>query len=370
MGAPFKEQIRHETMAPVFAALAEARPDVDLPALTTDACGPLDGLELKARVAHVADTLARHLGPDVPRNLTTLLAVMPPGMTETTGFDANFRWWPVIAYVERHAVDHPEAALPTLREMTKRFSAEFAVRPFLDRDLPGTLAVLEGWLDDPDPHVRRLVSEGTRPRLPWAMRVKGLFGDPPPTLGLLEALRQDPELYVRRSVANHIGDLAKDHPDLAVDTVARWVRTDDTDDARWIARHGLRHLVKKGHAGALSALGFGPAQVEVSAFHVEPAVLTLGGALVVTAGLAATIDQPQDLVIDLVLGFRNARGGTSPRTFKWTTRTLPGGTAWNGTRRLPLRPVTTRRHHPGTHTVALQVNGSVLAEAAFELVVP
>lgn len=370
MAAPFKEFIRRESMAPVFDALGAVRADVDVAALTEDACRPLDGLELKARVGHVADTLAAHLGGDIPANLSALLAAMPPGMTETKGFDSNFCWWPVIAYVERHAVDHPDAALPTLRQMTKRFSAEFAVRPFLDRDLTGTLAVMEGWIDDPDPHVRRLVSEGTRPRLPWAMRVQGLFAAPPPTLGLLEALRQAPELYVRRSVANHIGDLAKDHADLAVDTVARWVRTDDTDEARWIARHGLRHLVKKGHPGALAALGFGPPNVSVTAFHVEPAVLTLGGTLVVHAGLVSESDQEQALVVDLVLGFRNSRGGVSPKTFKWVTPRLAGGTAWNATKRLPLRPVSTRRHYAGPHTVALQVNGQVLAEASFELVVP
>jgi 3-methyladenine DNA glycosylase AlkC len=369
VAAPFKEQIRRETLAPVLDAIAARRPDLDPRALADDACAPLDALELKARVAHVADTLARHLGPDVPGNLSDLLDALPPGMSETTGFDANFCWWPVLAYVERHAVEHPDVALPTLREMTKRFSAEFAVRPFLDRDLAGTLAVLETWLDDPDPHVRRLVSEGTRPRLPWAMQVRGLFGAPPPTLGLLDALRRDPEPYVRRSVANHLGDLAKDQPELAVRTATRWVRLDATDEARWIARHGLRHLVKKGHAGALGALGFGPARVRVAAFHVEPAVLHLGGALQISAEIVSDADQDQDLVVDLVLGFRNARGGVSPKTFKWTTPRLARGTAWNGRKALALRPVSTRRHYDGLHTVALQINGELVAEAAFELVV-
>lgn len=371
MAAPFKDQIRRETLTPVARAIAGAGPGFDADAFLADACAPLGELELKARVSHVADTLRQHLDPDIPTALAHLRAAMPPGMTQTQGFDNHFAWWPVLSFVERHCGEHPDVALPALQQMTTVWSAEFAVRPFLDRDLEGTLAVLRSWLEHPDPHVRRLVSEGTRPRLPWAQQVKALFADPPPTLDLLAALRKDPELYVRRSVANHVGDLAKDHPDLAVDLVAGWVAQDGTAESKWIARHGLRHLIKKGHPGALAALGYGPPKVGLTAFHVEPGVFTVGGHLHVTAGLTSESDEDQPLVVDLVIGFVKARGGArAPKTFKWVTPTLKAGGAWNAVKRLPLKPVSTRRYHPGTHSIALQVNGQVLAEAEFELRLP
>lgn len=371
MAAPFKEQIRRETLAPVAAAIAAVAPGFEPEAFLADACAPLAELELKARVNHVADTLRDHLGADIPSALRQLRAALPDPGSPQDGLVSHFAWWPALSFVERHATAHPHEALPALEQMTAVWSAEFAVRPFLDADLDGTLAVLRGWLDHPDPHVRRLVSEGTRPRLPWGTRVQGLMAVPPPTLHLITALRRDPELYVRRSVANHVGDIAKDQPELAVSLVAAWLAEDGSDETRWIARHGLRHLVKKGHAGALAALGFGPPRLRCTAFHVEPAVFTVGGSLQVSAALASESDVDQRLVVDLVIGFQKARAGrVTPKTFKWTTPLLPAGRAWNAVKRLPLKPVSTRRYHPGRHTIALQVNGEVVAEGAFELRLP
>ncbi len=135
-------------------------------------------------------------------------------------------------------------------ELTRRFSAEFSIRPFLIRWPERTLAQLQQWTTDPDPHVRRLCSEGTRPRLPWAQRIPGFVRDPRPALPILEALKDDPELYVRRSVANHLGDIAKDHPSLVFDLCTRW--TEDADPARkWLIRHAVRHPARQGVKAAL-----------------------------------------------------------------------------------------------------------------------
>jgi 3-methyladenine DNA glycosylase AlkC len=131
------------------------------------------------------------------------------------------------------------------RELTRRFSAEFSMRPFLIRWPERTLARLLEWTRDPDPHVRRLCSEGARPRLPWAMRIAAFIADPRPTLPILEVLKDDAELYVRRSVANHLGDIAKDHPALAFETCERWLEG-ASPERRWVIRHALRHPAKKG----------------------------------------------------------------------------------------------------------------------------
>ena len=136
------------------------------------------------------------------------------------------------------------------RELTRRFSAEFSMRPFLVRWPERTLARLMDWTRDPDPHVRRLCTEGTRPRLPWAMRIPAFVADPRPTLPILEALKDDPDLYVRRSVANHLGDIAKDHPALAFQICGRWLES-ATPERCWLIRHAVRHPAKKGVAEAI-----------------------------------------------------------------------------------------------------------------------
>ena len=135
-------------------------------------------------------------------------------------------------------------------EITRRFSAEFSIRPFLIRWQDRTLARLMEWTSDPDPHVRRLCSEGSRSRLPWAMRIPAFIQDPRPTLPILERLKDDPEEYVRRSVANHVGDIAKDHPTVAFELCERWAKG-ASEELKWVIRHAVRHPAKKGVKEAL-----------------------------------------------------------------------------------------------------------------------
>ena len=368
MGTPFKESISRERLAPVAAAFAATGTGLDAGALLGDACAGLEGLELKARVNHVADRLRAHLAPAWPDAVAHILAALPPPLPETTGFDANFAWWPVIAVVERHGAHDPDTSIPALRLLTQRFSAEFAIRPFLTADPVGALARISPWTRDPSAHVRRLVSEGTRPRLPWGGVLRAFVRDPSPVIPLLDALVADPSLYVRRSVANHLGDIAKDHPALAVETARRWLAAHPTDPTRWIVRHGLRHPVKQGDPAALALLGFGPPEVSAATLALSPDPFTLGGKL--TASAAFTSGADQRLELDLVLGLRRKSGALGRRVFKWTTVEVAAGERWTGAKALPLRPVTTRTYVAGRHTLALQVNGVEVAEAAFELCLP
>ena len=135
--------------------------------------------------------------------------------------------------------------------LTRRFSAEFSIRPFLVRDQTRTLARLLEWTTDPDPHVRRLCSEGSRPRLPWGMRLTAFVQDPGPVLPILERLKDDPSLYVRRSVANHLGDIAKDHPERVFALCEAWL-DGASNERKWLIRHALRHPAGKGHPTALA----------------------------------------------------------------------------------------------------------------------
>lgn len=357
----FKEELDPSPVARLCARVARRCPEVDGPSLEQAATAGLGPLALKARVAHVADALRAHLDPDGPTMLARLehIAAAEPGDPVTPEALSGFLAWPVISVVERHGLPWPERSLAALERLTPTFSAEFAVRPFLRRYPELTLARLREWTTHPDEHVRRLVSEGTRPRLPWGGRLRAFQADPSPTLPLLEALRFDESLYVRRSVANHLNDISKDHPDLCVSLLQRWnLDPGDTsrrDHTEWITRHALRSLVKAGHPGALALQGFAPPRLDRVQLTLSPAVLELGGSLELEVVLSGPV--AQDLVVDLVVYLVKARGERSPKVFKGRRLHLPAGETVTFTKALPLRPVSTRRYHAGEHAVQLRING-------------
>ncbi len=269
-------------------------------------------------------------------------------------------------YVGQYGREHPAASLAALHFLTRFSSGEFAIREFLKRDLPGTLVVMERWSRDDNEHVRRLASEGCRPRLPWSFRLEALVADPGPVWPILENLRADPSLYVRKSVANHLNDITKDHPDEVLARLARWEGTNL--HTAWIARRGLRTLVKQGHDGALGVLGAGAKpRIEVRAFKVSPARLSLGDTLTITADLASRAAKPQRLVLDYAIRYVKAGGKTHRKVFKWKEVLLATGGELRLAKRQTIRDFSTRRHHAGRHEVELQANGRVVARAVFTL---
>jgi 3-methyladenine DNA glycosylase AlkC len=202
--------------------------------------------------------LAGELPRDFPAAAAVVIRALGPPLPRTTGNGlAPFFYLPHACFIAAHADDHVAMGLAACREVTLRFTAEYCIRPLLIRHQDACLKQLRIWTRDPNPHVRRLVSEGSRPRLPWAMRLCAFQRDPTVMLPLLERLKDDPELYVRRSVANHLGDIAKDHPTIAFALCQRWTEevdnvNDDTAEARrWLVRHAVRLPAKQGVSAAL-----------------------------------------------------------------------------------------------------------------------
>lgn len=269
-------------------------------------------------------------------------------------------------FVATHGLHDPEFSLAALRDFTPYGSAEFALRPFLERDLPGTLSVVRTWTEDPNEHVRRLASEGTRPRLPWGLRLRELTRDPSPTAPILDALRDDPALYVRKSVANHLNDITKDHPTYVLDRLSAW-RLAEHPQRQWIAKHACRTLIKRGDPRALQLFGFGQRPQLRASLHIEPAAIQLGQRIQLEARLLSAAAAPQQLAIDYVVHYIRATGPTAQKVFKWTELELPPGAPHTLTKSQTIRDFSTRKHHPGRHRVELQINGHRLAEATFEL---
>lgn len=317
----------------------------------------------------ITHALKVHLPADFPDAAALLVRVLPPPLKgeEEETYD-RFIIAPQTAYISRYGMEHFEVSIRALYEMTKRFTAEWDIRHFIDRYPEKTLAVLAEWAEDENLHVRRLVSEGSRPRLPWGTRLQRFIADPRPAIVLLEKLKTDPSLYVRRSVANHLNDIAKDHPDLLVNTLERWKNEHASPELDWLIKHALRTLVKDGHPGALQLLGFEKgALVTLENFRLQPETIQMGEHLTFSFTLVSTAPKPQKLVVDYVVYFMKANGSLAPKVFKLTTTTLAPGESKNVEKRHPFRKITTREYYPGEHRLAVQVNGTTFDHKSFLL---
>ena len=360
MASALKDMFDAALYHSLASELAALSPAFDRERFLAHALDDLASRELMPRMRRTTEAVALALPLPYEEQLRVLRALAP---RISSGFVAIF----LCDFVARHGLDAPDTSLDALPFFTRFGSAEFAIRPFIERDQAGTLAVMRKWASSDDEHVRRLASEGSRPRLPWGRRLAALVSDPSPAFPILETLRADPSLYVRKSVANHLNDIAKDHPETALDLVSAW----DRSDARtaWIIRHALRTLIKRGHPRALALIGAGAAaKLDVVRFQASPRKLVLGDTLALTATLTARAAKPQRLVIDYVLHYARA-GKTSAKVFKWKTLDLAPRETLTLTKRQVIRDFSTRRHHAGAHRVELQINGRRLAETAFTLTV-
>lgn len=352
----------------LVAVASQAAPGEPLAQLR--ACAPLlTPLGLRDRAHAIKDALLTDLPGDAPSFEAFVRRCL---------LDDRFSgWmvWPVAEAVTARALDDHDpsrtetfdAALALLAAVTGRLTAEFAIRPLLDRDLDRALAAARTWTAHPDEHVRRLASEGTRRYLPWGTRVPGLMTNPRLTLPILHALYRDPSEYVRRSVANHLNDLSRTDPDVVVETAGRWLAHPDAHTDR-LVRHALRTLVKKGDPHALALLGFGPVpDVQVDGPRLGATSVSVGSTLGFDVTLHNTGAGPARVVVDYVVHHRKANGTQTPKVFKITSTTIPPGGRLALSRRHSFKVITTRRYHPGGHAIELQVNGVPSGRATFTL---
>lgn len=352
----------------IAGSLARVAPNFAKTQFVSDAIDGLVPLELKSRVRHISAALNNHLPADFEKAAEILLSLKSnwiPGDPEDSlgGFAA----WPVIDYVGEYGLDHPEIALTVLKELTSLFSAEFSIRPFIIRYFELTYRHLDQWCDDSDEHVRRLVSEGTRPRLPWGQRLPSFIVEPSPVFQLLEKLKDDPAEYVRRSVANNLNDISKDHPDQVIALCRRWLNAAGPD-REWIIRHATRTLVKSGHPEVFGLLGFTEnPRLEVRSLNVLPKQIYLGEAVEFSFKLQSTNSKPQSVIIDYAIHHVKANGNTSPKVFKYRTMELDPGEVVQLVKRHAIKPITTRKYYSGAHAVDILINGERYAREAFTL---
>lgn len=366
-----KDFFTADVVRSIGTRFAEVRPDFDVDGYVDRVMSPPTGepfghLEFTARSRRIADAIDATAALDPSALFDVLVRSLPAPLDGSDGvLNDGFSLWPYGDLIGRHGPDHPDEGLAAARELTMRFTGEFAVRPILAAT-PKALDTVARWVDDPNEHVRRLASEGTRPRLPWAQRLQLPIDR---VLPILTALNADPSPYVRKSVANHLNDLAKDHPDRIIELLAGWYERGG-DETRWIVRHALRNHLKNGTPAALAIFGYRPPEVAVVGLAVAPHRSVVGDRVEVVFELVSEAGVDQRLMIDIVVGYAKANGSISPKVFKWREIELVAGATERGSWSIDMVQRSTRRLHAGRHTVGLRVNGVDLADAEFDLAAP
>ncbi len=323
----------------------------------------LPDLEMRDRVNIISDALYNgfeDLENDVISKILIELAFKDEGGWR------GFFIWPIISVFERHFVKDFELAMKAFYAITPLFTAEFAIRPFILHYPEDVFNRLAQWACDDNEHVRRLASEGIRTKLPWGCKVPYLNENPQKILAILDKLKEDESLYVRRSVANNLNDLAKDYPELVFDFLENWKT--DTKERKWLVKHALRTLVKKGEPRALALIGVDTQfNVVASAVHLSQNKLNLGEDFMMSLTLNNQDNKDVQLVLDYVIHHVKANGQTSPKIFKWKNITLKASEEVQLQKKHKIYPVTTRRYYSGVHKLDIMLNGKVMATESFEL---
>ena len=324
-----------------------------------------DALEMKPRVRAIRDELKRQLPSDYPKALAILMKAVESKKL------SSFDYWPFSEFIQSHGLDHLEESLEALQKLAVVFTSEWAIRPYLTHHQRPTLKFLERAAKHSHTSVRRWASEGSRPRLPWGERLGAFVKDPKYTSRILDTLKYDDELFVRKSVANHLNDIAKDHPDYVVKVLTDWnagAPQRHRSKIQWITRHALRSLIKAGHPGALKLLGVDPnIRVTLENLDVKPKKLHFGESLKFDFRLTLKEKSSHKLVVDYVIDFVKANGNTAPKVFKLKTVQLVPGQTVAISKSHAIRKITTRDYFPGKHSISIQVNGKVVGKADWYL---
>ncbi|CAM3131539.1 hypothetical protein PALU110988_03750 [Paenibacillus lupini] len=366
LAEPLKEMYHEAFLRQFIYKLKAAYPSFDTESFVSQVMNETwEQLELKGRIRQIAIVLGKHLPSDYEDALAVLYAIYE----ECSGFPYLF--FPDFVEVYGGAEEHWELSMQALERFTTKSSAEFAVRVFLLRDPERMVRQMLIWAQHPDEHVRRLASEGCRPRLPWGQALPVFKKDPSPILPILELLKEDPSLYVRKSVANNLNDIVKDHPDVVIEMARRWKGQNPYTD--WIIRHACRNLIRKAHPEVLALFGYAMEEEESdpiitsASLHARPALLEIGDNCRLDYVLQAKEGEPMHLRIEYGIDFVKSGGKTSRKLFLLSDKTVPGGSTLSGSRVHRFADLSTRKHYAGEHRITLLVNGVEVASSTVEL---
>lgn len=347
----------------IAKCMRESIPGFDEPAFMKLIYSPaFDAMELKARMKHTAVCL-QHFMPDSYQAAVILLQGLVDRLRAHGFWQERLEMMFLPNYIEVYGLDDLETSLDGMEFVTQYVSCEFAIRPFLNKYFDQTISRMLTWTQHPHARVRRLASEGCRPRLPWGLSVPTLKKDPAPLLPILEALKDDPDEAVRRSVANNLNDISKEHPEFVVKIAQAWKGHSKETDA--IIKHGCRSLLKRGHASVLDHYGLNSDGLSLDDFSILSPEVKIGDSLSFTFRIHNTTEKSKTVRLEYAIYYRKANTQLNKKVFKISERIYQGGQAETITRNQSFKLITTRRFYEGGHVLEMIVNGSVMAKGEF-----
>lgn len=315
-----------------------------------------DDFELKQRTNHIAELFDKHLNYDFKKQVEILLQVAP----HFNGFTGTV--FPT--FIELFGIDSPEVSIPALKKLTAYSTSEFAIRPFILK-YPDTIETMLTWSTDENYHVRRLASEGCRPLLPWAIKLVQFVEDPSPIIPILNNLRNDSEDYVYRSVANNLNDISKHHPALVLKLCKAWINESKT--TKWVAKHALRTLLKKGNSEAMQLFGFGAIdQFKIERFDLVDDAIKIGADTRFELKIRNS-NKKAKVRLEYSISYLRKNGQHNDKVFQISELELNNNESFETSKSISFKELTTRKHYPGQHFITLKLNGNPTVKIPFEL---
>jgi 3-methyladenine DNA glycosylase AlkC len=368
MAEALKDSFGLDKPSIIAASLKKYFPMFDSEAFESECLISYEEKSLTERCSAIADAMHKYLPSDFEDACQIVTKSLGEKLRNEDDLGmAPFIYMPHVIYVGKYGLDNFASSMALQYELTQRFTAEFSIRAYLEQHPQETLAILEQWSADESPHVRRLVSEGTRPRLPWASRLKEFQKDPTPVIHLLEQLKDDEALYVRRSVANNLNDISKDNPTVVAEVTARWL-SEPTPERVWVVKHALRSAIKRGERWALEVLGFSEKPtVSLLNVKISPSSVKKESSALIEFDVLNKKKGVASLLVDFQVHFVKANGKTSPKVFKLKAQEFSPGEQLSFRKKVSLKTMSTRKHYPGIHKVEAVINGEVFELGEFEL---
>lgn len=322
--------------------------------------------ELKQRMRHIAVVLKKYLSDDFDQNVRSILKIIQR-LQERGRKDGGFEYMFFPDFVELYGVDHYENSIEAFEQITQFTSCEFAVRPFIINHPNEMISQMKSWATHDHHQVRRLATEGCRPKLPWAMAIPFLKQDPTPIIPILESLKNDPSESVRRSVANNLNDISKDHPKIVIDLVKKWQgATVETD---WVVKHASRTLLKQGNTEVMSLFGFAnPDDILIRDFRILDPNVKIGESLQFAFKLTNTSNSSLKIRAEYAVYYQKANGTLSKKVFKISEKEYQGNSTTEIERKQSFKIITTRKFHLGLHQLSVIINGREFEKLNFQLI--
>jgi 3-methyladenine DNA glycosylase AlkC len=323
-----------------------------------------DDMELKARMKHTAVSLQHFMPTDFAKGVR-LLEVLIESLKAHEFWQERLEMMFIPNYIEVYGLEDLQASIHGMELATQYVSCEFAIRPFLNKYPDEMFKQMLEWSRHSNDRVRRLASEGCRPRLPWGLSVPALKKDPGPILQILENLRNDPSESVRRSVANNLNDISKEHPALVIEIARKWKGESKETDA--IIKHGCRTLLKQGHEEMMSDYGLDIEGIVLEELEILTPTVEIGAALQFQFKISNAGNLAKTVRLEYGLYYRKANGQLAKKVFKISERNYRSGEKVKILRNQSFKLITTRKFYIGKHELSIIINGKEMEKASFEI---